>query len=354
MARIGVTYQDIENAANQLVGQGKQPTIELIRHFLGTGSSTTIANHLRQWRAEQDGSFSLSKAENLPKEMISLMKGLWDKLCGDAQQKITTIEIKHQQLITELQQEAQKYKNNNQRWQQLFNQWTQEKEQFTRDKITLEQGIDILQKEKTNLENKIESQTQQLEEKQQRIGELHRLHSQAQTNLEHFRESTREQRMREQQQFEQQKQEWQMEMKLTKEQFALLQQKTTDLQQKHQILQQAHHNLEKTHEILENKLEKTQQTINHLENEKNKLIYDNQHFQKKAQEQEKSIAIKIQEITDLQIENKILTKNLAEVQQTYDESKDQIKLLGHEKWILAQEKSQLEGQLKQMQKIVMV
>jgi hypothetical protein len=42
MARPGVTYQDIESAANALKGQGKSVTIESVRSILGTGSIGTI------------------------------------------------------------------------------------------------------------------------------------------------------------------------------------------------------------------------------------------------------------------------------------------------------------------------
>lgn len=53
----------------------------------------------------------------------------------------------------------------------------------------------------------------QLQDKQERIDELHRLHAQVQINFEHYRESAREQRLIEQQQYEQQKQELQVENK---------------------------------------------------------------------------------------------------------------------------------------------
>lgn len=352
MARLGVTYQDIANAANQLVGQGKQPTIEMIRHFLGTGSSTTIANHLRKWRAEQDGTLNLSRVENLPKEMITLMKGLWERLCFEANEKVKAIEITHQQVISELQQEVQKYKNNNQRWQNLFNQWKKEKDEFLTDKISLEQGIQVLQQEASGLKFTIESQEKHLQEKQDRIAELNRLHSLVQANLEHYRESAREQRLIDQQQFDEQKQALQAEIKILKEQLMSMQNNNISFQQKYNELKKDHTALEKNHEKVESKLEKQSQDIDSLKKEKNKFQNASQHWKAQYHELKNELEIKMKEVVDHQAELKVFTTNLENMKVVNADLQTQNKLLGHEKWILSQEKAQLEGQLKQMQKMV--
>ncbi len=53
MARSGVTYFDVNKAAHELVGKGKTPTIDGIRSILGTGSISTIAPLLREWKEKQ-------------------------------------------------------------------------------------------------------------------------------------------------------------------------------------------------------------------------------------------------------------------------------------------------------------
>lgn len=74
-----------------------------------------------------------------------------------------------------------------------------------------------------------------MQEKQERIEELHRLHQQTQANLKHYRESAREQRLLDQQQFEQEKQQFQLEMKFLKEQSVIQRQKYAELHQAHQF-----------------------------------------------------------------------------------------------------------------------
>lgn len=69
MGRPGITYHDVINATQQLQGQGKSPTIENIRFLLGTGSSTTIAMHLRQWKAQQGATHAIASKEQLPAEL---------------------------------------------------------------------------------------------------------------------------------------------------------------------------------------------------------------------------------------------------------------------------------------------
>ena len=49
MARVGISYKQVENAVKELVGDGKQPTNRLIRALLGTGSPNTIQRHLTTW-----------------------------------------------------------------------------------------------------------------------------------------------------------------------------------------------------------------------------------------------------------------------------------------------------------------
>lgn len=50
MAREGVSYDQVAKTADELLGDGQQPTIRLIRDRLGTGSPNTIHRHLTLWR----------------------------------------------------------------------------------------------------------------------------------------------------------------------------------------------------------------------------------------------------------------------------------------------------------------
>jgi hypothetical protein len=80
MARPGVSYEEVEKIAILIAGEGRIPTIESVRMRLGTGSSTTLATHLRRWKAGNSDTRQLAMKENLPEEIVELMKGLWQRL----------------------------------------------------------------------------------------------------------------------------------------------------------------------------------------------------------------------------------------------------------------------------------
>ncbi len=230
MSRPGITYQDVANAAHQLSAQDINPTIEAIRKITGTGSNGTLALHLRKWKEIQSGTLKIASKENLPGELVSLLKGLWDRVITQSEERVVSIEESYQQELTELKQELEKYKANNQRWQKLFTQWQQEQTQLSNEKLTLEQAVERAHKENVSLQARLDTLLQQLQEKSERIDELHQLHKQAQENLEHYRESAREQRLIDQQQHEQQRQFLQTEIKTLKEQSSLQRDKMSALQ----------------------------------------------------------------------------------------------------------------------------
>lgn len=350
MARPGISYVEVVEAINHLLGQNKNPTIEQIRLHLGTGSSTTIANHLKKWRNEQTNLSLQTTKENIPQELIALIKGLWERVIDQSDIKINAIEENAAQKLTELQQALEKYKKNNQRWQHLFDQWQKEKIQLLNEKKLLEQEKSTLHKDNAAHQIKQEGYIQQLKEKQERINELQKLHIQAQNNLEHHRESSRTQRLIEQRQFEQSRLELQSEMKKKNEQLSKTQEKILFLEQQYQILQKTHAQLEKKQLQSLAHLEKHQKKITQFEKEKNESDYAKELALKQIQDYQKILTKKTDELANINAEMKMLANRFAELKQSNKQQQDQIKLLGQEKWVLAQERAELKGQLMQMQK----
>ena len=71
MARPGISYENVQHAADQLVANGDKPTIQAVRAALGTGSPNTIHKHLQQWRAAQAP--AERKAVRLPDELAAAL-----------------------------------------------------------------------------------------------------------------------------------------------------------------------------------------------------------------------------------------------------------------------------------------
>lgn len=68
MARTGITYDEVAAAADGLVSNGEQPTINAIRAALGTGSPNTIHRHLTAWKQAASPT-EQRKAPELPAEL---------------------------------------------------------------------------------------------------------------------------------------------------------------------------------------------------------------------------------------------------------------------------------------------
>jgi chromosome segregation ATPase len=352
MARPGVSYQDIASAANELRGQGKNITIENVRNILGTGSIGTINHHLRKWKEVQVNTQQIATKENLPESLIALIKGLWEGIITQSTNQFQPLEESYKQEISALSNEMEKYKNNNQRWQKMFNQWQQEKQILKNEKLTLDQALEFSHKENATLNAKQDGLHHQLQEKQERIDELHRLHQQAQHNLEHYRESMREQRLLDQQQFDREKQELQSNIKNMQEQLLIKQQQYSNLQQKNILLQQTYTEIEKKYDQMTLNAEALKEQTLQLEKVCNEYQYTQQYWQRQYEESEKKLENRSSAFITLQANNQVLSQQLIEIKQLVVDTKDQHKLLANEKLILIQEKAQLEGQLKQMQVII--
>lgn len=100
MARIGVSYETIKHTAVKLLSQGAAPSVQKIREVLGTGSNTTIAEHLKTWRKEYASKEIHHLPANMPKELISAIEVLWQTAMEQAAQQLSS--VKHD--LTESQE----------------------------------------------------------------------------------------------------------------------------------------------------------------------------------------------------------------------------------------------------------
>lgn len=87
MARPGITFLDVKDAIAELQGQEKNITVDHIREILGTGSRSTINNHLKTWRSQ--ASDAGLNDPTLPSELVSLIKGLWENMRSKVNDTIT-------------------------------------------------------------------------------------------------------------------------------------------------------------------------------------------------------------------------------------------------------------------------
>lgn len=77
MARTGVTFDDIAQAATKLLSLGESPSVQRVREVLGTGSNSTIAGHLKLWKEQRSKKEGVTLPESIPKALIPPLETLW-------------------------------------------------------------------------------------------------------------------------------------------------------------------------------------------------------------------------------------------------------------------------------------
>ncbi len=85
MARPGVEYDDVARVARQLVSQGESPSVQKVRDRLKTGSNTTIAMHLKAWRASLAASKSPALPESVPEDLMNPLDDFWSLAVAKAE-----------------------------------------------------------------------------------------------------------------------------------------------------------------------------------------------------------------------------------------------------------------------------
>lgn len=107
MARSGVLYVQVANAATRLVAEGQNPTIDRIRAALGgTGSKSTLAPLLKRWKVAHPG--TLAQAEwGLPTELVLALKEVYEKVQAQTAQQLAHSEQAHQVVTAELEEQLQ-------------------------------------------------------------------------------------------------------------------------------------------------------------------------------------------------------------------------------------------------------
>lgn len=130
MARTGITYDEVAAAADGLVGNGEQPTIQAIRAVLGTGSPNTIHRHLTAWKqaaspAEQ------RKAPELPAELQTSIVREIEKQAASARSEIEHKFIEAQSTANDLAAIGEELENKNADLEELNQDLSNQVQQLT-------------------------------------------------------------------------------------------------------------------------------------------------------------------------------------------------------------------------------
>jgi len=350
MSRIGITYHEVKEAIAELQGRQKNPTVDNIREVLGTGSKSTIARFLREWRAQHH--LANDSDGRLPADLLAIVNGLWDTLRAKAEAEIdqyrqeSDTQMAHlQQQLTESKQVEATLRHNLHTQEEQLHLKVEESHHLKATLLAEEQ-------EKIRLIERVASLELRHQEHQVENQRLHQLLKHMQDNLEHYQAAI--QQLREEQALLIEKQQMEYEQRLSQ----LLTQANVAISEK-ASLQILHDQLLKGHDslTLEYKSQLTKLTETGSQLESLKIVYDtfqHEHELLKEQYQAQATQLLSQQHALMELRLNITSKDekIFSLEEGLVKATDKIEILRHDTQFALQEKSNLEGQLKQMQAIL--
>jgi chromosome segregation ATPase len=339
MGRPGVIYQDVAMAAEQLAAQGRNPTIESVRAFLGTGSTATVGPYLRAWRNKQDASRQLALKEKLPEELIAVIKGLWERVFIEAEARFETERLETRQSLIEHQQQLAAIQTDYNRAQQKSAVVIEEKLAIINEKLSLEQTVSEQAQRIDEILAEKDVMAIQLPIQTMRIEELHQLHAQVQKNLEHYREASLEQRRIDQQSHNQQRQQLEQTIQQLRHESAQLQHQLAIAQQQ---LASEQKETDRQVDIIkkqEEKIEASNKMLTETKEELLRQIHTSAHWQQQYQASHVRAEEDAKAVIETKTQLAVAMQKLVITEESLREVTAQNRMLVKDKWILEQEQS---------------
>jgi colicin import membrane protein len=100
MARLGITFEQVAAAADAIIGEGSQPTIDAVRKRIGTGSPNTVHKHLTAWRAARPQ--ATVAAPELPASLTAAIAAEIERAAASARAEVESKLVQSQAEAAEL------------------------------------------------------------------------------------------------------------------------------------------------------------------------------------------------------------------------------------------------------------
>ena len=350
MARIGVNYRDIEKAAVQITAQNKVPTVDGVRAILGTGSKSTIAPLLKTWKERQAGEEGSPPKSKLPGDLLISVNNLYEAINQQANEKIEKIQAHAKDEVESSRQALLQVQKANKELQSQLIQRASLIEKLQQENKAVHKDLSKEQQAHALERNQHEASRERLSDRDQEVTRLHTQLKQAQQNLDHYRNTVQKQR--------------EQERAETERQRLAAEQAQQHMQQKIQTLQER---LEHTEAALASMITSRDQ----LQDANQALTQQNQQYHEEIQmiqqnlatltgryevalENSKAADIKIQTLNDQMMQ---LEKQAAAMSEKVDllttmnqHAEGKIENLQSQNTLLAQEKANIQGQFKQLQR----
>jgi hypothetical protein len=345
MGRIGVSYEEVAQAVQEAQGKGKSPTVDNIRLIIGTGSKSTIARHLRDWRNQQGIARGSDGA--IPSELLGLVKGLWERLRDTVEQKGYEYQCESDEKVKQIQQQFTQSQQQYAALQEQHHHLEEKSHQQTKVIIELKSSLAIEQQEKVKIAERAASQELHRQEQQNEIERLHQLLKHVQHNLEHYQTATQQLRQEQSLNMEKQRKEYEQRNSQLQQQIANITAEKSAYLAQYEQTHQAFEKLQSSYEVLNQTAQEIQTKYHLLSQEHAKLIQQHQ-------DQTHDFELKKRSVIELQVKFTTYEEKITSLEKTIAKSEDKIQTLRNDFSFVSQEKANLEGQIKQLQKLISI
>ena len=222
MARNGISYNDVKQAIDEMQSEGLNPTIAGLRERLGTGSFTTISEHLKRWRVERQQKPMIAGGTAAPDNLNSMVQAVWQQAREDATKELESYKQEIQKTLDKAEAEKENAIEQSLATEKR-NKWLEDKneallreirllekqagiteiklEAALDEKETLNQRLENAQEELNTQKDKLETLSQSYEEKistltQTLTSKNEQLHSDLCSALSQFEVQLNEERKR--------------------------------------------------------------------------------------------------------------------------------------------------------------
>lgn len=212
MARAGVYKTEVQRARDSLIAQGKHPSVDAVRVALGnTGSKSTIHRYLKELEADASTSPSSGAAisdalQTLVAQLAARLQEEADARIAEAQTRCDATVQKAAESLAAQEREGRALSDRLQRTETALQEETRLHKEAMGQLQEYITAIRTLEERSAGLDARLADQDAHIQSLEQK-------HTQAREALEHFRQSSKEQRDAESRRHEQQVQMLQVELR---------------------------------------------------------------------------------------------------------------------------------------------
>jgi len=341
MSRTGINYHDVANAAVKILGLNENPTVDRIREVLGTGSKSTIARHLKDWKAHNG---PVANTKDLPPDLVTIVTGLWEHIQSNAEETIQVAQEDSNQKIKGVETHLKEAQQKAGELQKQIHQLESTLFQQVEANKNLNQQFVETQILSSKQSGHISSLEEQVVCQKNENSNLHVLLKNIQNNVEHYQASMQQLQQEQVLAVEKQRNRFEHEISLLRKHLSEAINTENRIRFENEKLQEQLTLLEplKVHsQLLEKTLIEKEAFLTSLDEKNKEVVMGNL-------ELTKAIELKSNAVIESEQKAMVAYCRVQDLEKALCQANDKISMLRHEHLFIMQEKSNLEGQLKQL------